>query len=294
MNLVSDSEQEYKKTPCCGLRPCRNEEGFLADVGKSVGQRSGLAAKRSDSEAVLQRSGLALAFSQVCTLTGLRGRWETVREHPLTICDTGHNAHGIKYVAEQLQTLMPHFRNTRIIFGMVADKDISEVVRLLPRDAIYYFTQPDNHRAFPADELLKMFEEISSSPMKGENPKSPFKGDLEGLEGQGGSEAQVLLRISNRTITLHDTVYICRTDTLIRTQTITQKERYIPPFYRFCTITLATLATIATLTFSIHLLLRYLKIRSPIWSPPLWGHLLPAFLAKWANVAPYSPEPTIR
>ena len=66
-----------------------------------------------------------------------------------------------------------------------------------------------------------------------------------------------ILRISDRTITLHDTVYICRTDTLIRTQTITQKERYIPPFYRFCTITLATLATIATLTFSIHLLLRY-------------------------------------
>ena len=126
---------------------------------EAVFQRSGRTVKRSDSEAVLQRSGLALAFSQVCTLTGLRGRWETVREHPLTICDTGHNAHGIKYVAEQLQTLMPHYRNTRIIFGMVADKDISEVVRLLPRDAIYYFTQPDNHRAFPAEELLKMFED---------------------------------------------------------------------------------------------------------------------------------------
>ena len=50
--------------------------------------------------------------------------------------------------------------------------------------------------------------------------------------------------------------------TLLRTQTITKKERYIPPFYRFCTITLATLATFATfatLAFSIHLLLRYLK-----------------------------------
>ena len=47
--------------------------------------------------------------------------------------------------------------------------------------------------------------------------------------------------------------FIARTDTLLRTQTITQKERYIPTFYRFCTITLATLATLATLTFSIHL-----------------------------------------
>ena len=26
-----------------------------------------------------------------------------------------------------------------------------------------------------------------SPPLKGENPKSPFKGDLEGLEGRGGS-----------------------------------------------------------------------------------------------------------
>ena len=30
-------------------------------------------------------------------------------------------------------------------------------------------------------------ETPSISPLKGENPKSPFKGDLEGLEGQGGS-----------------------------------------------------------------------------------------------------------
>lgn len=68
-----------------------------------------------------------------------------------------------------------------------------------------------------------------------------------------------LIRVSDRTITLHDTVFILRTDTLLRIQTITQKERYIPPFYRFCTITLATLATIATLVFSIRLLLRYPK-----------------------------------
>ena len=72
-----------------------------------------------------------------------------------------------------------------------------------------------------------------------------------------------LVRISDRKITIHDTVFVSRTDTLLRTQTITQKERYIPPFYRFCTITLATLAIFATLAFSIHLLLRYLKIRSP-------------------------------
>ena len=50
--------------------------------------------------------------------------------------------------------------------------------------------------------------------------------------------------------------------TLLRTQTITKPQKYIPPFYRFCTITFVTLATFATLAFSIHLLLRYFKIRS--------------------------------
>ena len=53
--------------------------------------------------------------------------------------------------------------------------------------------------------------------------------------------------------------FIARTDTLLRTQTITVKERYIPPFYRFCTISFVSFATFATLAFSIHLLLRYLK-----------------------------------
>ena len=79
-------------------------------------------------------------------------------------------------------------------------------------------------------------------------------------EGRGGSP---ILRISDRKITIRDTVFIARTDTLLRTQTITQKERYIPPFYRFCTISFVTFVSFVTLTFSIHLLLRYLKIRSP-------------------------------
>ena len=124
------------------------------------------------------------------------------------------------------------------------------------RDSNYHATV---HRIETHDTIIigPYPKTLPAPPLKGGNPKSPFKGDLEGLEGQ------VLLRISDRKITIRDTVYICRTDTLLRTQTITQKERYIPPFYRFCTITLATLATFATLAFSIHLLLRYLKIRSP-------------------------------
>ena len=68
-----------------------------------------------------------------------------------------------------------------------------------------------------------------------------------------------IIRISDRKITIHDIVFIARTDTLLRTQIITQKERYIPPFYRFCTISFVSFVSFVTITFSIHLLLRYLK-----------------------------------
>ena len=96
-------------------------------------------------------------FARVCSLTGLRGRWEVLRDKPLTICDTGHNSHGIKYVAEQLSTLHNTPSTLHIVFGMVNDKDIDVVLNLLPQDAQYYFTQAQTHRAIPAAELAAKF-----------------------------------------------------------------------------------------------------------------------------------------
>lgn len=95
------------------------------------------------------RKGLA----EVCSMTGLMGRWQTVDEKPLTICDTGHNVGGMQYIVKQLQQT-PHKR-LHIVIGMVSDKDVDTVLRLLPTDAIYYFTQASVKRAMPAEELAK-------------------------------------------------------------------------------------------------------------------------------------------
>lgn len=109
-------------------------------------------------------------FAEVCTLTGLRGRWEIVAHDPLTICDTGHNSHGLHYVAEQLNELQKQKKSTLyMLFGMVSDKDVEVVMRLLPTthtiDGInyrvqYYFVQPDTHRAIPAVEMLQRWQNI--------------------------------------------------------------------------------------------------------------------------------------
>lgn len=104
-------------------------------------------------------SAIAEGYANVCTLTGLRGRWETLCEKPLTICDTGHNSHGIKYVAKQLKQYQIFNLQSRmhIVFGMVNDKDVDVVLKLMPKDAHYYFTQAQTHRAIPAKDLAQLF-----------------------------------------------------------------------------------------------------------------------------------------
>ena len=114
----------------------------------------------------LKKESIADGFAQVCDLTGLRGRWEVLSEYPLTICDTGHNGHGMRYVVEQLKRMneggeeehLSVGKRLHIIIGMVGDKDIDVVLNLLPERAVYYFTQPNTSRAFPASQLQQMWQ----------------------------------------------------------------------------------------------------------------------------------------
>ncbi len=105
----------------------------------------------------ITNKSISYGFSHVCSLTGLRGRWETLCERPLTICDTGHNSHGIQYVAKQLRELTNP--NIWIVFGMVNDKDTDVVMRLLPTNHKYHyiFTTPDTQRARSAEEMLSLW-----------------------------------------------------------------------------------------------------------------------------------------
>ena len=110
-------------------------------------------------------SAISEGFSHVASMTGLRGRWETLCKNPLVICDTGHNSHGIRYVAQQINALTnPH---VWIVFGMVNDKDTDVVMQLLPQgDRFHYiFTRPDTQRARTAEEMLDLWKQsVISNP----------------------------------------------------------------------------------------------------------------------------------
>jgi dihydrofolate synthase/folylpolyglutamate synthase len=111
-------------------------------------------AVKCQANATCQNREVQKGFSHVCSLTGLKGRWQKVCEAPLTICDTGHNVPGWKYLSEQLNNVKCD--KMHIVFGMVDDKDIHGVMELLPKKATYYFTKANNKRAV-SENVLKLY-----------------------------------------------------------------------------------------------------------------------------------------
>ena len=100
----------------------------------------------------ISEAAVRTGLRQVTTLTGLRGRWSIIGRRPLVVCDTGHNAAGLQMVVAQLRRL-PHQR-LHLVIGMVNDKDVSEMLALLPVEGIFYFCAAAIPRALPVAELV--------------------------------------------------------------------------------------------------------------------------------------------
>lgn len=98
---------------------------------------------------------IAYGFSRVCEKTGLMGRWMQTGEQPTIICDTGHNIAGMESNSAQLQKwqLLHPEGQLHMIIGFVGDKDVENILPLLPAEANYYLTQASVPRAMPVDQL---------------------------------------------------------------------------------------------------------------------------------------------
>lgn len=99
----------------------------------------------------IRSEAIYAGFANVSTLTGLMGRWQILQYKPKVVCDTGHNKDGIKYIADQLKS--EDCDKVHLIIGVANDKDVSEILSLLPKDAIYYFINAQINRALLATEL---------------------------------------------------------------------------------------------------------------------------------------------
>ncbi|MFA6864031.1 MAG: folylpolyglutamate synthase/dihydrofolate synthase family protein [Dysgonamonadaceae bacterium] len=126
-------------------------------------------------------------FANVVELTGLMGRWQTLQEKPKVVCDTGHNAHAIRYIAKQLSN--EKYKTLHIIFGMANDKDSISVLSIMPKNAIYYFTQASIERALNVDILAE-------------------KADEYGLHGEKYSTVKLALEAATRNANEFDFIFI--------------------------------------------------------------------------------------
>ena len=108
------------------------QKGFLCECKDEVNKKKCL-------------TELLQGIAHVKDNTGLMGRWQVIQNAPKVVCDTGHNVGGWQYLSAQLSSVS--CQSMHIIFGMVDDKDINGVLDLLPKNAQYYFTKANNHRA---------------------------------------------------------------------------------------------------------------------------------------------------
>ena len=94
---------------------------------------------------VITEQSIKKGFANVIANTSMIGRWQKLGNNPLCYCDAAHNIQGIQVLLEQLKRIK--FEKLHVVFGTVNDKDMDEILNILPKNATYYFTQASIPRA---------------------------------------------------------------------------------------------------------------------------------------------------
>ncbi len=175
------------KSPLAGQYQVKNLKAVLAAIEllNSNGYR-------------IPESAIQSGVLKVIENTTIRGRWEVLSEHPKVVCDTAHNKEGVKNIVDQISSNQYH--QLHFVLGMVADKNIEDILDLLPKKAHYYFCKADIPRGMPAEELkargsrfglkgkvFKSVQEAYSAALKSANPD-----DLVFIGGSTFTVAEVL------------------------------------------------------------------------------------------------------
>lgn len=116
-------------------------------------------------------------LQQVCKNTGIRGRWEVLGSKPDIIADVAHNKAGLEVVLKQLTSLK--YDNLHIVFGMVNDKDVGDLITLLPADAIYYLCAAAVPRAMDIYSLSTYFSNQKRKYSSYESVKHAYNAALD-------------------------------------------------------------------------------------------------------------------
>jgi dihydrofolate synthase/folylpolyglutamate synthase len=138
---------------------CKNSDQVYESDLQGVYQLSNIRTAIKTTE-ILRKKGWHIPENKVKTgllsvfkNTGLLGRWQKLSSNPLTICDVGHNEDGIRLLKENLKR--ENFRKLHVVWGMVNDKEIDTILKLLPSDAKYYFCKAEIQRSLSPEILFE-------------------------------------------------------------------------------------------------------------------------------------------
>jgi dihydrofolate synthase / folylpolyglutamate synthase len=174
----------------------RNDKLYLADLESSLKgnyQQKNIVTVIAACEQISSHFGgispndIRRGILNVIVNTGLMGRWQVLSTSPLTICDTGHNEAGLTEVLKQIE-LTPH-QKLHFVFGLVNDKEIDNILNMLPKSATYYFCKADIPRGLDADELK---EKANNSGLSGKSYSS-VKSALQAAQEQASGNDLVFI-----------------------------------------------------------------------------------------------------
>ena len=97
-------------------------------------------------------------LKKVVKNTGLLGRWQVLRQKPLTICDIGHNLHAFQKIITQPELLKA--KKIHFVLGFVKGKDIQSIIKLLPNNSQFYFCSPNIERAIKVDYIKEAIKQL--------------------------------------------------------------------------------------------------------------------------------------
>jgi len=109
----------------------------------------------NEMNVTISENSLENGLMNVQKNTGFIGRWFEFSKSPVTICDTAHNKAGLEQVFIQLKN---YPQNKHLVLGFVNDKNINEIISILPKKEKFYFVKPNIERGkHPKEyeELLK-------------------------------------------------------------------------------------------------------------------------------------------
>ena len=129
--------------------------------------RVGLAGKHQIRNALTALRGAELlhidpravhtGMREVCTLSGLHGRWEVLAEKPLVVTDAAHNPDALAAILHHLKAFRQTGSALTVLLGVMRDKDTGTMGKLLAEAGAYVRPlKPASDRMCTPEELAEV------------------------------------------------------------------------------------------------------------------------------------------